>query len=124
MRVILIEPATKTIAERDQETDLKSLQSAVGGPIEYACDFRNGDSLIVNENGFFEMNAALRGMMPAEKAFLFSLDGIRYAGTGIIVGVEDSSGNHNPAKSTLEDIQNRVMFFEPAALACDESVAH
>lgn len=124
MRVILIDPARQSMKEADLPVDLDNLQEAVGGLIEYAHMFDNGDSLIVNEEGFLEYMDAMRGREPAEKAFMFDIGAHQpFAGKGIIVGPENN-GIHTDAISSINEIGSRLTFIVPGAFGAHDGNKH
>ena len=116
MRVILIDPATKTVVEANRDTRFDALQDAVRGSIEIAHYFDNGDVLYVNGNGLLELEDALKGETEIERAYLFDLQAHQpFAGRGIIVG-EEVDGVHQDAKTTLEEVRSLISFPAPAEL--------
>lgn len=99
MRVILIDPRERSVAERDVEMTLESLHELVEGYIEVACRFHNGDVLYVNEEGLFKF--AEHFDVGAHQPF---------AGPGVIVGPENAEGWHQDARSSLEEIKAIIRF--------------
>lgn len=101
MRAILIDPIKREVTEVQihhalEGDTLGDLQKAVGGYIELAHRFDNGDDLFVNEEGLYKYSIFFD--IGAHSPF---------AGSGIIVG-HNSAGNTTPAKSSIEDIKSRI----------------
>lgn len=94
MRAILIDAKNKTVTET-QVHGLPGLQNAVGGYIECAHDFDNGDTCYVNEEGLFQFED------------FFMIDGAHqpFAGNGIIVGLDQESGETTDAKAEINDLK-------------------
>lgn len=114
MRAILIAPERAELSEADLDMSIDALQAAVGGLIETAHVFDNGDVLYVDENGLSLMGEALQGRAEAAHAFMFDIGAHQpFAGRGVIVGVEDGQGRHGSAVSSLEDIAARLSFLAP-----------
>jgi len=118
MRALIIDPARQTVSEADLDMSLRSLQEAVGGNIEVAHEFPNGDVLYVNEEGLSRAEDALEGKDDPERAFWFDIDAHQpFAGRGIVVGPEGSAGRHGPAKTTLEDLFSVLKILAPRAFS-------
>lgn len=116
MRVILIDPANKTVVEAEQGTMYEDLTEAVKGMIEIAHVFQNEDVLYVNEEGLLELEEALRGSAEIERAYLFDVGAHQpFAGRGIIVG-EEVDGVHQSAKTSLKEIKQIIQFLVPKEL--------
>lgn len=118
MRALIIDPARQSLREGDMDTNLDSLQEAVGGSIELAYEFANGDVLYVNEDGISRAEEALQGKETPEWAFWFEIGAHQpFAGRGLVVGAEDEHGQHGPAKSSLEEIASVLYFLAPKEFA-------
>jgi len=104
MRAIKIDSGLMVLAEIDVNS-LEDMQKAVGGYIETAHHFPNGDTLFVNDNGvngdsYSDMFIVVQG---AHQPF---------AGDGLIVGRADENGDTTPALSKIGDlILNDVISF-------------
>ena len=103
MRAIKINPETRTITEVDCN-GLADEQSIVGGNIESAHYFDNGvDRIMVNESGLYSL--------PADSAW-FIVEGAfnPFKGNGVVVGVDENTGDTVDAKISLEDLKSKVRF--------------
>ena len=103
MRAIKIDSISKTVSEVeiDEENSLAGMQAIVDGLIEQALELENGDALFVNEEGlllgpkwFFEIEG---GHQP-------------YAGNGVIVGTNYSTGDSIDAETPINKIKSMVKF--------------
>lgn len=102
MRAIFINSETRTVTEGeiDATATLRGMQKAVGGLIERGASFANGDELYVNEEGL--LNAP---------QFFFDIGAHQpFAGNAIIVNANRRSGATTAAKSSVEEIRQRVVF--------------
>lgn len=116
MRAIIIDPFHQSISECDIDMSLASLQTAVGGPIEYAFEFENGDVLYVNEEGLLRSDDAMSGKDSPEFAHLFDVEAHQpFAGRGLVVGAEDEHGKHGDAQTTVRELSARLAFLVPEA---------
>jgi hypothetical protein len=121
MRAIAIDPFAGTVREIDTQTDYRSLQRLVGGDIEPAHQFPNGDVLYVNEDGIAAAEEAMAGRADAARSGWFEM-GLHqaFAGPGVIVGAEDGEGVHGNAPTPLADVVGKVGFMVPASFAAEE----
>jgi hypothetical protein len=84
-------------------TGLHGMQALVGGYIETAFQWENGDTLYVDEEGLFRKGELV----------FFTLDRRQdqpFAGNGLLVGAEDDEGNTAPPKITIEELTAAVGF--------------
>lgn len=93
--VICINPFTMTIAQRPLHSNVKELQSIIGGFVEVVA-LTEHDIMYVHE-------------MPRADAASFRINAIEIKGTAIVVGV-GASGDDGTPKSTVEDITRIVTF--------------
>ena len=103
MRAIKINSETRTITEVDCN-GLADEQSIVGGMIGIAHYFDNGvDSIMVNEEGLF--------MLPQDTGW-FIVEGAYdpFKGNGVVVGVDENTGDTVDAQISLEDLKSKVRF--------------
>lgn len=110
-KAILIDAATREIREIEN-TGLKSLQAAVGGFIETAYSWENGDVLFVDEEGLFK---------PQSNFFRVPTlcDDQPFAGNGVVVGreVTDDEGEYvrtDVPTITVEALREIVEFRDRA----------
>lgn len=102
MKAIKIDTKNKSVYEIEVFT-LADLQEAVGGYIETALNFDNGDTLYVNEEG----------LLREPFGFFYYRGAIQpYAGNGIIVGINREDGDTIPAKSDPGSVVKDVMFVD------------
>lgn len=94
--VYLIDATNETVTARKCES-LKALQRFVGGPMETALHFGNGDSLFVDQSGLSKAYPGSRG---------FQLDGRLFIGHGVIMGCD---GSEEPAMPLVR-LRPRVEF--------------
>lgn len=107
MRTLHINAETQTITET-QCNGLADEQAAVGGNIESAHYFENGtDRIMVNEDGLFTLH---------QDTGWFFVDGAfnPFKGNGIVVGVDEATGDTIDAKISIEDLREQVKFMSPA----------
>lgn len=101
MRAIHINAVDHTVDEITvPDTDqLAELQRLVGGYIEVAHRFPNGDILYVDEEGLFK-----------DPTHFFAVSGAHqpFAGNGVILGPEDSEGEETPAQTPVARIRHLV----------------
>lgn len=104
MRAIFIDSTARTIEEIElpegEAEHLAELQKRVGGYIELATQFPNGDTLFVDEEGLFKENQQFFVIIGGHQPF---------AGNGVIVGPEVDE-RQSPAKTQLITIRNSVRF--------------
>ena len=104
MRAIKIDSGLMVLIEIDVNT-LEDMQKAVGGYIETAHHFPNGDTLFVNEDG-------VNGNSYSDKFIVVQGAHQPFAGDGLIVGRADENGDTTPAVSLIPDlILNDVISF-------------
>jgi hypothetical protein len=102
-RAIVIDPRMQRLVEAQlpegEDDSLKALQTLVGGYIEAACRFPNGDTLMVNEEGL------LHG---EDSAFAIVGSTGWLMGQGVIVG---SNGPDTcSARTSLDELRPRLRF--------------
>ena len=93
MRAILIDPRARTVTEI--ESSYASRNEVIGGTCELAHEFKNGDALLVDANGFSRHEHGFD--IGAHQAF---------AGPGLIVGTP----GHRDAKTALRKAKALVKF--------------
>lgn len=110
MKAILIDAAKREIREVEYNHTDTPIRSLIGGWIETAWSWPNGDVLYVDEEGLLK---------PQEHFFLLSLrsDGQPLAGNGVLVGreVEDDTtdGYHTePPTITVDELRKLVRFID------------
>jgi hypothetical protein len=89
--------------EQVEYVGLQGMQKFVGGYIETAFQWENGDTLYVDEEGLFKKGELV----------FFTLDRRRdqpFAGNGLLVGAEDDEGNTAPPKITIEELTAAIGF--------------
>jgi Domain of unknown function (DUF3846) len=103
MRAIKIDSESKTISvvHINEEDKLKRMQDEVGGLIERAFEFSNGDELYVNEEGLL-----------CSPEHFFSIAGGHqpFAGNGLIIGINHKTGESIDANSSLDEIRAKIKF--------------
>lgn len=113
MKGILIDTAKREMREvtyNDNIGEPGSLQDHVGGWVECAGRFANGDVLFVDEEGFLKRKGGF---------FAFSGGNQPLAGNGILVGAEqyDHNGDYlrtDPPRTTIEELRAMVRFLDHA----------
>jgi len=114
MRAILIRPMARTVEEIDIDMTTEAIQRAVGGSMQIAHEYGNGDTLYVNENGIGMGADAMAGEPGmSEFAALFEL-GLHqpFFGPGIIVGRWEGA-SHTDARTPLGSVRAAVSFLHP-----------
>lgn len=114
-KAILIDAANREIREIEYSGtygDPRSLQNIIGGYIELAWTFDNGDVLFVDEEGMFK---------PQRHFFRLSgyPNGRPFAGSGVIVGSEqyNKHGDYlhtDPPASKIPNLSRMVTFLDRA----------
>lgn len=118
MRAIVIDPAERSLREEGVGNHYTDYQRVVGGDIQFAHEFENGDVLYVDEAGLLQAELAMSGKAESARAFFFDVGAHqKFAGRGVIVGMEGDDGRHGPARSSLQEIASRLSFFGPLASA-------
>jgi hypothetical protein len=103
-KALLIDARAKTIAEV-MFTDLKGLQTLVGGYIEAAWLWPNGDTLYVDEHGLHRPRPQPCFALPIERPDQ------AFVGNGVLVGREiDDFGNTAPPTFSVADLGARIVF--------------
>lgn len=98
---ILIDPYHRSVKSIEVSGRLESLQRAIGGCIQLATEFSDGDILYVDEEGLFTHR------------LFFEIDGQSFPGRGLIVGSQGGEYAIAPVKCRTEDVIRRVKFREP-----------
>lgn len=105
MRAIFIDSTARTIEEIElpegEAERLAEVNKRVGGGIEFATRFPNGDVLYVNGEGLYKH----------ERFFVVLGAHQPFAGNGVIVGAEVDE-RQSPAKTQLATVRNMVRFSE------------
>lgn len=99
-KVIFINTKERTVEER-MVSELEEMQALVGGYIERAHIFKNGDEVYVNEEGLFDNSLSPFFMVGCPHP---------YVGNGYIIGKVTPSGNNRSVKMTLEEVKKLVVF--------------
>lgn len=96
-RVLFIDAVNRTITE-SKIRGLDDMQKLVGGSIECATQFENGDEVFVNEEGLF-----------GEPQHFFDVGAHQpFAGNGFVIGECGRDGYSKDAKSTVEEIAAKL----------------
>ena len=96
--------ATNRVVTEIAVNGLSDLQGAVGGYIEIAYSWPNGDTLYVNEEGLFHR--------PAGWFSLKERPDQMFAGDGVLVGEEfGGGGSTRDPKLTLEELKQKIGYF-------------
>lgn len=99
----LIDAANKTITATSY-LGLSGLQTLIGGYIETAYMWENGDVLFVDEEGLLKPEDKGRFM-------IFERSDQVLMGNGVLVGREvDNDGNTDPPAMTIDALRGRVAF--------------
>jgi hypothetical protein len=108
MRAVLIDVVARSLTEIDipenMPGQLDALHAAVGGWIEAAVGFENGDLIYVDEEGRLAHKGPIAGW--------FAVKGSRrgpFAGNGILTG-NDTAGNARPAETPLAELEKLILF--------------
>lgn len=121
IRALLIDPSFQSVREAFIDGGFESLQEAVGGSIEIAHDFPNGDVLYVDEDGLAKAHDAMSGRDDASRAYMFDVGAHQpFAGRGVIVGAEDAEGRHTDAGMAVGEVKDMVSFIAPAAASAPQ----
>lgn len=106
MRAILIDPARLSVGYVECSGSLDELQATVGGYLEFAHEFPNGDTLYVDEDGLLKPAASFSGHANAFAIMAHQ----PFRGRGFIVGPEDDAGKPTDVRSTVPEIKLRLAF--------------
>ena len=98
---ILIDPYCSSVKLIELTDTLKSMQGAIGGPIQIAAELNGGDIVYVDEEGLLKHR------------LFFELDGQSFPGRGLIVGSQGNEYDVAAVKCSVDDIIRRVKFSEP-----------
>lgn len=98
---ILIDPYHRSVKSIEVSDRLESLQGAIGGCIQLATEFSDGDIMYVDEEGLLTHR------------LFFEIDGQSFPGRGLIVGSQGSEYMTAPVNCRIEDVIRRVKFSEP-----------
>jgi hypothetical protein len=103
MKALLIDATAQNIREVEYQS-LTDMQRLIGGFIEVAYTWDDGDTLYVDEEGM------LKG---ADRGFLITVRPDQpLMGNGLLVGEETGEGlETNPPTMTVEELRQRVAFF-------------
>lgn len=111
MKLIVIDSVKQEVREETVTGEsLKAMQDAVGGHIEIAYHFENGDTMFCDEEGLYKGHDTFVWLEGAHQPF---------AGSCVIAGCDDE-GNTTSAKTSVEEVKRRVQFlstFEVRAMA-------
>lgn len=100
-RVLFINSEKREITETTVSC-LEDMQKLVGGYIERAHIFENGDEVYVNEEG----------LLLAMNFFFRIRDGHQpFAGNAYVIGQVTPSGNNRSAITTVEELRKQLQFF-------------
>jgi hypothetical protein len=107
MKAYLIDSAAQTITEIEY-SGLAALQSLIGGYIEVAWTWQNGDVVYVDEEGLLKPQSAFFRLAPRR-------DGQPLAGNGVLVGREQAAKNADgyitlPPTTSLDALRSQVQF--------------
>jgi len=100
MKAIKLTADSMTVTEVDIPNTIEALWKEVGGYIELALRFPNGDVLYVDEEGLLKEQEHFQFWPYQQRIF---------AGNGVIVGSDDE-GERQPCKSTVSEI-TKLGFF-------------
>jgi hypothetical protein len=108
MIAYFINPADQTVTQITL-ADWDAIRAKLGGYLEVACSWQNGDVLFVDEEGFLK---------PQELYFrLTERPDQPFAGVGVLVGREKANARSNhPPGMTLNELRSRVSFLSRAAV--------
>jgi hypothetical protein len=103
MRAFTINAKARQIVEAElpEANQLQAMQAAVGGMIEPAYEFENGDTVYVNEEGLFGDRSHWFEVEDAHQPFV---------GNAIVCGFDPETGETIDAKSTLDEVKRAVTF--------------
>ena len=102
-----IDSKAKTVTEIEV-SGLDDMQAVVGGLIEQAHAFDNGDSIFVNEEGLLNDEA--------DEFFLFKGAHQPFAGNGLVIGCDLETGDSASVKSAFSEIASQVQFMNRAEI--------
>ena len=102
MRVILIDAKNRQLREDfiDDEKTLDGLQEAVGGNIEVAVQFDDGDCVYVNEEGLFHSNDHWFFVEGAHQPF---------AGNGVVSCINEA-GDTIDARISIDELLPKIQW--------------
>ena len=103
MKVITINPETKTIEERIVSGSLESYQKLVGGLIQRGWELSATDELYVNEEGLFGDMTYWFHVKDAHQPFV---------GNGFIVGINHKTGDFTDTTMTVDEVKKLVIFMD------------
>lgn len=108
MRAIFIDAAKKTVSEvelpGDSRGNLDKMYELIGCElITVAHEFENVDTLFVDDEGLLTLT-------PDTPFFFIGGAHQPFAGNGVILGGPDGEGDSTPARSTVEEIQAKVVW--------------
>jgi hypothetical protein len=109
MIAYFINPADKTVSQIELE-GWDGIRAKLGGYLEIAARWDNGDVLFVDEEGFLK---------PQELYFrITERPDQPFAGVGVMVGREQEDGgeDNHPPSMTLQQLSSRVTFLSRAAV--------
>lgn len=105
MKAIKLTADSRTVTEVDIPNTIEALWEHVGGYIELALRFPNGDVLYVDEEGLIKGGPKTFQVWEDEQRI--------FAGNGVIVGSDDE-GERQPCKSTVSEIAKKGYFTDIA----------
>jgi hypothetical protein len=98
---ILIDPYQRSVKSINVTNSVETLQEAIGGAIQLASEFDEGDILYVDDEGLFTHRLS------------FEIDGQSFPGRGLIVGSQGDEYDVAAVSCNVDDIIRRVRFAEP-----------
>lgn len=105
-KAIKIDVVKKTVYQIELSDDYKAIYGAIGNGCTIFCapiEFENGDTLYSDEEGLLHEKMEGCFMMPNWKSPL--------VGNAIILGTDDE-GDSIDAKSTIEEIESKIHFYD------------
>jgi hypothetical protein len=102
MKVIKIDARKKTITEIELDWGIKALYKELECEMFTCIELPNGDSLYIDDEGLL-LDEPIGAFML--KGFLQPL-----SGHGLIIGIDDKTGESNDCKYTIEFIKKNVEF--------------
>lgn len=98
MKVIVIDSKQKKIYEDEVNNDFRALQKVVDGLLATAKYLPSNDVIFVDDEGLLK-----------EPTNFFEIDGIPFAGIGVVVG-DDGEGDSINVHASVAEIKNQITF--------------